>query len=286
MSENVRKQKRRIDDYEDDLRLVQAVAEGSLDAWHAFVDQYAGLIYGVVRRHLLAEDEDDVRSVYVDVLSRLYEGEIQTFRAESSLATWLIAFTRNRAFDHARKRHGRRRDPAGIDRLSEFDREVLRLFYMERLPLDIVVHVLSWRGGKVTADEVVESMQRIEEIVDRRYLSRLDREYMAKRYGIDSRCILAYVADLRQEYDEKTHGNRPDVHLMKEEARGIVERVHEMVSELTTVEQEVASLWFDKRLAAPEIARKLGLKNQRRVYTIKNKLMQKIRKSLEAERIE
>lgn len=238
-----------------------------------------------MRRHLLAEDEDEVRSIYVDVLTRLYEGEIKTFRAESSLATWLIIFARNRAFDHARKRCGRRRDPAGIDRLGEFDREVLRLFYMERLPLDVVVHVLSWRGEEVTADEVVESMQRIEEIVDRRYLSRLDREHQAKRYGIDSRRMLAYVADLRQEYDEKAHASRPDMYLMKQEAREIVERVREIVSELTTVEQKVASLWFDKRLPAPEIARKLGLKNQRRVYTIKNRMMQKIRRSLEAERI-
>lgn len=267
----------------EDLSLSQAITDGSLEAWHTFLDRFAGLIHGVVRRCIFTEDEDITRGIYVDILKKLYEGEIGRFRGETSLATWLIIFARSRTYDFVRRRYGRYREPAGINKLSEFDRMVFRLFYMERLPMDIVVHIINWRGLETSAEDIVESMQRIEEVVDRRYLRRLDLDHQAKMYGVDSGRMLRYLVQLKQEYEEKAYGSRPDVHLMNKEVHGIVAKVREMVAQLTAEEQEVVHMWYEGKLSAPLIAERLGLESQRRVYTIKNRVMRKLRKSMELE---
>jgi len=58
-----------------DLDLAQAVSNGSVEAWHRLIDQYSGLIYTVVRRNLFAAKDDEVRTVFVDILEALYDGK-------------------------------------------------------------------------------------------------------------------------------------------------------------------------------------------------------------------
>ena len=41
------------------------IAAGSINAWHEFIKRYSGLVYSVVRRHLLTDDDDEIRSARV-----------------------------------------------------------------------------------------------------------------------------------------------------------------------------------------------------------------------------
>ncbi len=267
-----------------DLTLVRAVTSGCIDAWHEFVHSYTGLIYGVVRRHLVAEDDDDIRAVHVDVLHSLYHCELAKFRGDVRLTTWLIVYTRSRALDLLRQRHGRYRVPEGYERLSDLEKEVLQLHFIKRLPLEITLGVLEWSGQRLTIDEIVDCIERIEDVMDRRYLCRLERQRQAKRCGAESAQMLKCLVQLKLECEETLHSGRPDENLVEQESRAVVERLTGLVASLTPREREIIDLRFNRRLSAREIAGRLKLSGQRRAYTLIDKVVRKLRQAMEAER--
>jgi RNA polymerase sigma factor (sigma-70 family) len=268
----------------DDLSLAGAVSSGSIPAWHDFLQRYSDLIFSVVRRHLIAEDEDDVSAVYVDILEALYTGELAKYRGDVKLTTWLIVFTRSRSLDYFRKHHGRYRVPEGYDRLNEFDRQVLKLFFIKRLPLAVVLHVLHSAGFKARLDDVVDSACRIRDVMDGRYLNRVDRQYDANRYGVDSARMLAYLLELETEHEEKMRSNRPDEQIIEKEARVTVERVQALVASLSARDREVLELRFTRNLSAKEIAERLHLEGQRKAYTLIDSIVRKLRKAMDMDR--
>ncbi len=267
-------------DVDRDLTLAQSIARGSIQSWHDFLHRYSGLIHGVVQRHLFTSDEDAVGTVYVDVLKALYEEDISSFRGDATLAAWLIIYTRNRVFDHIRKQRGRRRDPAGLERLSSFDRDVYRYYFVDRLPLDVVVHILNWRRDKVIATQIIESIERIETNISRRYLRRLENDRIADMYGLDSGQMLKFMVNLRCEYEEKVKRNRPDARMLDEEAKQTSRKLKELLSQLTSEEQKVIQLRFAGEMSAPEIAEQMGYDGQRRSYTVINRVLRKLRRGL------
>ncbi|NIO29194.1 MAG: sigma-70 family RNA polymerase sigma factor [Candidatus Latescibacteria bacterium] len=266
-----------------DLNLVKAISDGSLPAWHQFIENYSGLIYGVARRCLFSEDEDEVRSVYVDILESLYDGEIKKYRGEGRLSTWLIVATRSRALDFYRKRYGRYRPPKELSKLCEFDQKVLRLYYLQKLPLEIVIHALSWSGFSADVEGIVESIQRIESVLDRRYLTRIDNENKVNKYGIDSIWVLKYMIQLRVECEEKAINNRPDRHLLEDEVADTANRVRALISRLTPRERKVIFLRFNRGWTAKKISERLKLNGQRHTYAIIDRVIRKLRKTMLAE---
>ena len=95
---------------QEDLLLVHRILDGSLEAWHEFIERYTGLLNHTIRRVL--RDRDDIATVYVGMLERLYRGQLSKYRGESRLGTWLVFVARSAALDHARRLHGRRRRPS------------------------------------------------------------------------------------------------------------------------------------------------------------------------------
>ena len=262
--------------YDENVHLAESVAEGSVESWHRFLERYSGLIYSIVRRHIFTKDEDEIRNVYIDILKALYDGDISKYRGESKLSTWLAVYTKCRVLDTVRKHQGRHRNPRGYEKLSEFDRGVLRLYFSERLPLEIVAFILRWEGFDASADGILESAQRICDTVSKRYLERLDNEYSARRKGIDSVRTLRLLAHLRNEYTEKVHHERPDSKLLENEASEAAMRVRSALESLSERERKIIDL------SARRIAEKMGINGERRVYTLIDKTIRKLRKSLQA----
>jgi RNA polymerase sigma factor (sigma-70 family) len=265
---------------EDDLTLLRAVSHGSLPAWHEFLDRYAPLVFGVVRRHLVSENEDDVRDVYVGVLDSLYHGGIEKYRGDVRLSTWLIVFARSRALDHFRRVHGRRRAPAGYDVLGDFDRRVFHCHFVKRLPVEITIHLLNWEFRGANVDDLVDSIGRIEEAVDRRYLDRMEREHDAARSGVDSLRLLDYLLQMKLDYEEKQQSARPDAHMIAREKRAVLDRVVALVASLSPTERRVVKLRFEEGLSARDIAAALNLRGERRAYTIIDRVVRKLRRAM------
>ena len=263
-----------------DLSLVESICSGSTSAWHGFINRYSGLIYTVIRRHLFAEDEDELRSVYVDILKGLYDGDLAKYRGEAPLATWLIVSTRSRTIDAARRRHGRIRTPTGHDKLSEFDKKVLQLFYIDRLPLEVVVHTLDWKGWSTNVDDIVGSIQRIERRLGQRYLRRLDEEHGARKFGPGSAETLKYLVRQRMDFEGRTAASRADQSLKEEQVLETARRLREAVSALSPEEQRLVRLRFERGLSAREIANSLELDGPRRAYTLIDKVIKKLRRAM------
>jgi RNA polymerase sigma factor (sigma-70 family) len=265
----------------EDTELVQSILSGSLPAWHQFLSQYAGLIYTVVRRRLFSQDEDEVRSVYVDILELLFRGELAKYRGGGKLSTWLIIFARCRALDAYRRRYGRRHEPKGFTRLSPFDRKVHQLFHLDRIPLDVMMTALEWGGLDPSLTTIIESLERIEKTLGAHYLEKLDNEYQARRAGVDSARLLKNYLQMKLDYQQRASAMSADTSLLEAEAQGRFEQLRAAVATLSSEEKRLICLRFEQGLSARQIARELSIENPKNVYSIINKILIKLRQIIE-----
>lgn len=267
---------------QEDLALIEMILGGSTAHWHAFVDRYAGLIYSVVRRQLFVEDEDEVRTVFTDVLEALYRGKLAEFRGSSELSTWLIVVSRGKALDHLRHLQGRRKLPQGHEALSHFEQQVFKFHHVEGLGFDAVIHSLHSAGLPASAEMVAHAVLKIEGTLDKHYLRRLESEAKAPALGVVSGRLLDYMRHANIERDRAGDENPGDV-LDREEVERLAARVKELLGELSDEEQAVVRLRFEEGWTAQKIADERGLEGQRRVYTILDGAFRKLRKLLERE---
>jgi RNA polymerase sigma factor (sigma-70 family) len=262
----------------EDLALIEMILGGSTVHWHAFVDRYAGLIYSVVRRQLFVEDEDEVRTVFADVLEALYRGKLAEFRGNSELSTWLIVVSRGKALDHLRHLQGRRKNPQGYETLSSFEREVFRLHHVEGLGFDAVIQSLRSAGLPGSAEMVAHAVLKIESTLDRHYLRRLEAEAKAPALGVVSGRLLEYLNHM--DIERERSDEHPTDALEKEDLQQLAGRVRELLADLSEEERDVVRLRYEEGYTAQQIADEKGLSGQRRVYTILDGAVRKLRRKL------
>lgn len=256
------------------------VLGGSTAHWHAFVDRYAGLIYSVIRRQLFAEDEDEVRTVFAEVLATLYRGKLAEFRGSSELSTWLIVVSRGKALDHLRHLQGRRKMPQGFDTLSPFEQEVFRLHYTEGLGFEAVLQSLHAAGMAAGAEKVAHAVLKIEGTLDRHYLRRLEADARAPALGVVSGRLLDYMSHVEVIREHATEDSGI-TRLERAETERLAARVRELLAELSDEEREVVRLRYDQGMTAQQIADARDLPGQRRVYTILDGAIRKLRRMLD-----
>lgn len=267
----------------EDINLIDSVSNGSVDSWHDFLSVYSGLIYNVTKRHFPFENEDDVRTIYVDILKSLYDSDLAKYSGCVSLATWLILVVRRKALDHRRVLYGRYREPVGFKELSEFDKKVFNLYYLEKHNLDIVIHTLNWNGYSADIDRVLESIEKIESCVDRRFLDRLTRDKRGGKKGNGSKGLIEYLMQLRLDYERHAEASSPFNILIKRDNIDVTERLRTEIAKLPHEERKVINLRFKRGLPAKKISEKLNLGGQRRVYTIINRVIRNLRASLQVD---
>ncbi len=263
----------------EDLLLIQEILNGSTAHWHAFVDRYSGLIYSVIRRQLFAEDEDEIRGVFTDVLDALYNGKLGEYEGRAELSTWLIVISRGKALDYLRKRDGRRKLPLAHDQLTPLEQQVFRLHHVEGLTFEAVIHTLASAGQRVTADDIANAVIRIDSIMDPHYLRRLEYESKAPAMGVISGRLLNFLTEMRVRYD-RPRADTPEQALELKELEEMGARVRAMLAEMPAEAQEVMRLRFDEGWTARRISDELGLGGQRRVYTIIDRVIRRIRNKL------
>jgi RNA polymerase sigma factor (sigma-70 family) len=264
---------------QEDLALIEMILGGSTVHWHAFVDRYAGLIYSVVRRQLFVEDDDEVRTVFADILEALYRGKLAEFRGNSELSTWLIVVSRGKALDHLRHLQGRRKHPQGYETLSPFEREVFRFYHVEGLGFDAVIHSLQSAGMPANAEMIAHAVLKIESTLDKHYLRRLESDAKAPALGVVSGRLLDFLnhMDIVRERADEEH---PAEFLNRDATQRMAARVRELLSELSEEERDIVRLRFEEGWTAQQIADEKGFAGQRRVYTILDGVLRKLRKGL------
>jgi DNA-directed RNA polymerase specialized sigma24 family protein len=262
----------------DDLQLAREIVAGSVEAWHAFVLRYSGLIYSVVRRYLF--DDEDARTVYVDVLERLYRGTLATFEGRSALSTWLVLVTRTTALDFLRKRFGRREIPSALKRLSRQEQEIFRRYYLDGMSFEALRHWAGREGKALSPGQLAEILRRIEERVDRRMLRRMAYNLHASSVGAASGRLLEFLDHHRLELETAGRTQTPEAALMEKEAQRNAAEVRRLLEKLPEEERQILSLRFDRGWTAARIAEELGLESPRRAYTMIERGLRQLRKLL------
>ena len=262
----------------EDALLARRLADKDATAWQSFFERYSGLIYTVVRRKLFAEDEDEVRTVFADVLHKLHGGKIAEYSGRAPLSAWLIVVARGMALDYLRHRDGRDQPPDGYGELSDLEQEVFKLRYVDGVSLEVIIHVLGERGCTVEESEFVDIFARIEARVGKRYLHKVEHDMKAGSVGVDSGRLLRYLLYVKASREREGSSTPLNELLYEEEIESKAERVREMLAQLSPEEQTVMKLRFIENLDAGTVARLLSLGDPRRVYGITRRAVNKLRR--------
>jgi len=261
-------------EHQADLRLAEAVLAGSEIAWHTFIDRYAKLISHVARRYLF--DEDDVADVLADVLESLHDGKFEAYKGRSSLATWLIIVSRNAAADALRKRFGRREIPRGLRDLSPVHHEVFRIFYVQGATFTATLKEMRLQDPDFDHDLLVAALQTIGERVSDRTLKRISYDLAAPSVGAASGRLLEFCETVRQDSMAGTPDPLDDLVHREAESRAL--EALKLVAQLPADEQEILSLRFGEGLQAKEIAQRLGYPGQRKVFTVLDRILRRLKR--------
>lgn len=260
----------------DDVGLVAELRRDDASAWQHFFAEYSGLIYVVVRRQLFVEDEDEVRDVFVEVLHKLHQGKISEYEGRAPLAAWLIVVARGTALDYLRKRDGRDQPPSAIRDLSNFERDVLRLRYVEGMTIDLIGDMMRARGLSVTSDELVETCHKIEHTLGARYMRKLEYDHHAAIAGVASGRLLRYLVHSRPDRSTEVHETPLERLLAMEETEARASRVHRLLAQLPDQERTVLRLRYIRGIAATAVAKMLGFRDAQTVYSVTRRAVDRL----------
>ncbi len=262
-----------------DMELVLAVLSGSVESWHALVDRYTGLVMSVLRQQLFVEDIDEIRNVYVNVLEDLYNNKLKEYGGRASLATWLVLVTRGKATDYLRKKRGRRQLPRGYDTLSDFDRRVFQLYFVEGLGFESVLCALEWQTDKTRVKDIVASVEQILDKIDGRYLKRLNNENAARRHGVGAGNLPEHIYQaesvIRDAGDKSVR--TPDEVLADGEHARMLERLAALKQSLSEEDRELLELRYERGMTARAISDNLDMGGQRKVYSALDRALRRLR---------
>ncbi|MCX6284945.1 MAG: sigma-70 family RNA polymerase sigma factor [Bacteroidetes bacterium] len=84
----------------DDVALVNALKAGNTNAFRFLVDKYRNLVWHMVLR--MTNRREDAEDLCQEVFIRVFK-QIDNFRGESKLSTWIGSIAYNACVDHMRK---------------------------------------------------------------------------------------------------------------------------------------------------------------------------------------
>jgi RNA polymerase sigma-70 factor (ECF subfamily) len=90
---------------DEDLQLVQAIADGSPEALARLYDRLAPTVFGLARR--IVSRAEDAEEVVQDVFAQVWQQAGRYRHGRASVAGWIVMMTRTRAIDRLRARRAR-----------------------------------------------------------------------------------------------------------------------------------------------------------------------------------
>jgi RNA polymerase sigma factor (sigma-70 family) len=164
-----------------------------------------------------------------------------------------------------------------LEQLSETERLILRLYYVEGKSFEEVRHRLMDLDVQIDRDGLIDALRRIDQHIDSRTLKRYAYDLHAVSVGAISGRLLEFLDWWRGEQEALRRDRNPEQELIEKEARQLAADVHTLLDCLPEEEREVLSLRFDKEWSAKRIADELGIPGARRVYTIVDRGLRRLR---------
>jgi RNA polymerase sigma factor (sigma-70 family) len=113
----------------------------------------------------------------------------------------------------------------------------------------------------------------------RHYLRRLESEAKAPALGVVSGRLLDYMKHM--EFERERGENDPDESFTRDGIDRMAARVRELLAELSEEEREVVRMRFEEGWTAQKIAGERGLSGQRKVYSILDGALRKLRRLMD-----
>lgn len=242
-----------------DLLQDLASKERQEEAWAEFLNDYAALVYQVIRR--FEADLDNASDCFQFVCERLIEGrskKLRQFKPDGSarFTTWLRAVVRNLCIDWHRKKFGRYRRFDSIAGLSAFDQEVFRLVYECGTPMEQTLSLLTADFHNVTESRLAESKSRIEVLLTPNQRWLLAQRAAQLSHGQESSEEIE--AEVLKFPDPRPN---PETQAYLNERSKKLERA---LASLTDQEQLLVRMRFEQELTLDQAAKLLGLGNAQR----------------------
>jgi len=98
----------------------------------------------------------------------------------------------------------------------------------------------------------------------------------ARRNGTVPGRLLQYLDQAKIERELRAHSERPDEQLIARESR---EQLRESLERLPNLDRQVLAMHYERRWTARTIARRMRLPNQRKVYTIVERALRRLRRN-------
>jgi RNA polymerase sigma factor (sigma-70 family) len=214
-------------------------------AWDAFLERYRGLLLASVRQYV--EDHDDVMDAFTAACEGLRADGFRRLRAyrtgpapRAHFASWLVTVARRLTVDWLRARYGRHRPSKLGSNLTDVQRAIHE-------------QVFSKRQGHVTAYELIRSRD-LPDLTFGAFLKELAAVYRATSNGARS------ATPVPAPHDPVCS---PSGELSRRETAA---RLQTMLDTLPAADRLAVQMYVIDDLAAPEVARILGLANAKAVY--------------------
>lgn len=187
----------------DDLRLVEALREGSDQAYEELIGRFQQPVYTLAMR--LLDDPSEACDVVQEVFLKVFRN-IGSFRGQSTLKTWIYRITVNEAHNARRWFFRHRRREVELDTNPEETRSLKEIIPdRSRSPYDVAVD----REQHVMIEAALEKINPIfREAVVLRDITDLAYEEIAEVLGVSLGTVKSRILRGREALKEQLAGSR------------------------------------------------------------------------------
>jgi RNA polymerase sigma factor (sigma-70 family) len=245
-----------------------ALAERDPDAaWEAFLDEYRGLIFAVIRHY--TREHDEVMDVFADVCEALREDRLARLRRywdhpthRARFSSWLATVVRNLTIDWLRQRMGRRRSRLWADLSPLQERIVEHVFEQRRSHVEAYELIRSTFDGTLSFGAYVREVAATYRAVDARRGSSVAAELGGPAPALDA---------------DATDDDVMDPAVISDTARTLGRALESLASD----ERLAVELFVVNEMPAAEVARIVRWPNAKAVYNRVYRALAAIRATLE-----
>ncbi|MBM2846874.1 MAG: hypothetical protein HW407_2186 [Bacteroidetes bacterium] len=245
----------------DEAIVQNLLSEGTSATWEAFLRRFSNLMLKIIWQ--FEKDYDEAMEKYVYVCRKLAGNNFGILRRfqqhhgdnHPQFTTWLAAVTHNLCIDAHRAVHGRRQLPRAILRLSEFDREVFRLYYWRGYSEQEIEQRMANTPG-ATSIAVAESLHRMKDALAGSAAHPHSKPTMVP---FDEEDAAFGSTEMENDFTE------------------MLGWLNRWLDELSDQQRMIIRLRFFEGMTGPEIAKAMHISPEQNVYPLLQKAMSRLR---------
>ncbi len=252
-------------------RLTEEFLSDPEGAYRTLLDRYSSVLLRMIRRFF--QDPDDVMDLYTVVCERLRAQDFQAlrrFRGGSALLPWLSVIVANACRDRLRQTRVAAIPRHILGQLDVRTRLVYRHHVVGHMAPEDAADVISRGGVRCTALDVVESLQRLHDLLRSGVQQRLLRH-------LDPRSPVSLDVLVERGLDQQDTAS--DFAAALDDAESL-SRLADALHAFPSEDRLLIALRFEQGLTGVEIADLVGADSAARVYTRLRTLLARLRRTL------